>query len=74
MTHKAITFKFFVPTVLVVALGIMFSIGSVYLTVKYLVLIDHAEADHLVAGSRRIAELPKPEGMATSDGRRRQAA
>jgi hypothetical protein len=39
----------------------MLSIGSVYLTVKYLVLIDHAEADHSVAGSSGIAELPKPE-------------
>jgi hypothetical protein len=61
MTQKAMTLKFFVPTVLAVALGIMLSIGSVYLTVKYLVLIDHAEADHSVAGSSGIAELPKPE-------------
>lgn len=61
MTHKAIALKFFVPTLLAVALGIMLSIGSVYLTVQYLVLIDHAEADHSVAGSSGIAELPKPE-------------
>ena len=61
MTHKAITLRFFVPTVLAVALGIMLSIGSVYLIVKYVVLIDHAEADHSVAGSSGIAELPKPE-------------
>jgi hypothetical protein len=61
MTHKAITLKFFVPMVLAVALGITLSIGSVYLTVKYLVLIDHAETDHSVAGSSGIAELPKLE-------------
>jgi hypothetical protein len=61
MTDKAITFNFFVPTVLAFALGIILSIGSVYLTVKYLVLIDHAEADHSVAGSSGIGELPKPE-------------
>jgi hypothetical protein len=61
MTHKAITLKFFVPTVLAVALGIMLSIGSVYLTVKYLALIDLAEADHSVAGSSGIAELPNPD-------------
>ena len=60
MTHKAITFQFVVPTVLAaIALGIW--IGAVYLTVKYLVLIDHAEADHSGAGNSGIAELPKPE-------------
>ena len=60
MTHKPITLKFVVPTVLVLALGI--SIGAVYLTDKHLVLTDQAEANHSVAGSGGIAELPNPDG------------
>jgi hypothetical protein len=61
MTHKAITLQFVVPTVLAaIALGIW--IGAVYLTVKYLVPIDQAEANHSVAGGRGSAELPNPVG------------
>jgi hypothetical protein len=61
MTHKAITLQFVVPAVLaVIALGI--SIGAVYLTVKYLVLIDRSEARHSAAGGLGIAELPNPTG------------
>jgi hypothetical protein len=60
MTHKAITLKFVVSTVLVLALGI--SIGAVYLTDKHLVPTDQAEANHSVAGSSGIAELPNPDG------------
>jgi hypothetical protein len=60
MTHKAITLKFVVPTVLAVVLGI--SIGAVYLTDKYLVPTDQAEANQSVTGSRGIAELPNPDG------------
>jgi len=60
MTHKAITLKFVVPTVLVLALGI--SIGAVYLTDKHLVPTDQAEANHSVAGSDGITELPNPDG------------
>jgi hypothetical protein len=60
MTHKAITLKFVVSTVLVLALGI--SIGAVYLTDKHLVPTDQAEANHSVAGSGGIAELPNPDG------------
>jgi len=52
MTHKAITLEFAVPTVLAIALGIVLSIGAVYLTDKYLGPIDQAEAHHSVAGSR----------------------
>ena len=60
MTHKAITLQFVVPTVLApIALGI--SIGAIYLKVKYLVLIDQAEANRAVAGSGS-AELPNPDG------------
>ena len=60
MTRKAITFQFVVSTVLAaIALGI--SIGAIYLKVKYLVLIDQAEANHAVAG-RGSAELPNPDG------------
>jgi len=43
MTHKAITLKFVVPTVLAVALGI--SIGAVYLTNRYLGPVEQSEAN-----------------------------
>ena len=59
MTHKAITLKFIVSTVLALALG---SIGAVYLTDKHLVPTDLAEANHSVAGSDEITELPNPDG------------
>jgi hypothetical protein len=62
MTRKAITLKFVLPTVLAIALGTIISIGVVYLTVKYLVLIDQKEAKQSVAGSRRAAQLPNPDG------------
>ena len=62
MTHKVITLEFIVPTVLAVALGILCSIGTVYLTDKYPVPIDQAEASHSVAGTSGIAELPNPDG------------
>jgi hypothetical protein len=58
--HKAITLKFVVPTVLVLALGI--SIGAVYLPDKHFVPVDQAEANHSVAGSGGITELPNPDG------------
>jgi hypothetical protein len=51
MTHKVIALEFVVPTMLAIALGIMLSIGAVYLTDKYLGPIDQAEAHHSVAGS-----------------------
>jgi hypothetical protein len=60
MTHKVITLKFVVPTALALALGI--SIGAVYLTDKHLVPADQAEANHPVAGSGGITELPNPDG------------
>jgi hypothetical protein len=60
MTHKVITLEFVVPTVLALALGI--SIGAVYLTDKHLVPTDQAEANHSVAGSGGITELPNPDG------------
>jgi hypothetical protein len=52
MTHKVITLEFVVPTVLAVALGIMLSMGAVYLTDKYLGPIEQAEANHAAANSR----------------------
>ena len=52
MTHKVITLEFVVPTVFAIALGIVLSIGAVYLTDKYLGPIDQAEAHYPVAGSR----------------------
>jgi hypothetical protein len=59
MTHKAITLKFVVPTA--VALGIMLSIGAVYLKDKYF-QINRAEANHSVAGSSGIVVLPNSDG------------
>ncbi len=60
MTQKATSLGLIVPTGLAVAL-VMMSIGAIYLTMKYVVLIDQAEVNHSVAGSSGIAELPKPE-------------
>jgi hypothetical protein len=51
MTHKAITLKFVVPTVLAIALGIVLSIGAVYLIDNFFGPIDQAETHHSVAGS-----------------------
>lgn len=59
MIRKAITLKFVIPTVLVLALGI--SIGAVYLPDKHLVP-DQAEANHSVASSDGITELRNPDG------------
>jgi len=57
MTHKAITLKFVVLTVLAIALWIMISIGAAQLTDKHSVPIDR----HAFAGSREFDELPKPD-------------
>jgi hypothetical protein len=57
MTHKAITLKFVVLTVLAITLGIMVSVGAVHLKDKHPVPIDR----YAVAGSREIAELPNPQ-------------
>jgi hypothetical protein len=62
MTHKVITLEFVVPTVLAIALGILFSTGAIYLTDKYLGPVDQLEANRSLAGSREIAELPNPDG------------
>ena len=43
MTHKVITFEFVVPTVLAAVLGIVLSIGAVYLTNRYLGPVDQTE-------------------------------
>ena len=61
MTHKAITLKFVVPTVLAIVLGILLAFGVVYLG-HHLGFVDQSEAQHLVVGSRGIAELPSPDG------------
>jgi len=58
MTHKAITLKFVVLTMLAIALGIMISIGAADLTDKHPVPIDQ----HAAAGSRGFAELQNPDG------------
>ena len=50
MTHKVIILEFVVPTLLAITLGIVLSIGAIYLIDKYLAPIDQAEAHHSVAG------------------------
>ncbi len=50
MTRKVIALEFVVPTVLAIGLGILQSIGAVYLKEKYLGPVDQAKADHSVAG------------------------
>jgi len=62
MTNKVITVEFVIPTLLAVVLGIVLSIGAVYLTDKHLVPVDQTEASHSVAGSRGFVELPNPDG------------
>ncbi len=50
MTRKVITMEFVVPTVLAIALAIVFSIGAVYLTNLYLGPVEQAEAHHYAIG------------------------
>ena len=64
MTQRAASLSLIVPTGLAVAL-VMISIGAIYLTMKYVVLVDQAEVDHSVAGSHGSAELPYPDGRLT---------
>ncbi|WP_146686654.1 hypothetical protein [Bradyrhizobium canariense] len=52
MTRKVITFEFIVPTVLAVVLGIVLSVGAVYLTNHYLGSVDQPEAYRSTASSR----------------------
>ena len=61
MAHKAITLKIVVLTMLVVALGIMLSIGAVHLKEKLPVVLER----HAVAGSGGFAELPNADGRFT---------
>jgi hypothetical protein len=62
MTNKVITIEFVVPTLLAIVLGIVLSIGAVYLTDKHLFPIDQTEANNSVARSRGFVELPNPDG------------
>lgn len=52
MTRRVITSEFVVPTVLAVALGVVLSIGAVYVADRYLVPIDQAEANYAATQSR----------------------
>ena len=52
MTRKVITVEFVVPTALAIALGIMLSIGAVYLTERYLGPIEQAEAHYAIDAGR----------------------
>jgi hypothetical protein len=51
MTTKVITLEFVAPTLLAFALGVMLSVGAVYLIDNYLGPIDQAEAHYTAAGS-----------------------
>jgi hypothetical protein len=62
MTRKVIILEFVAPTVLAVVVGIVLSVGAVYLVNCYLGPVDQSEANHSVAGSHGIAELPNPDG------------
>jgi hypothetical protein len=52
MTKKVITLEFVVPTVLAIALGVVLSMGAVYLTDIYLGPIDQAEAHYSAAAEQ----------------------
>ena len=52
MTQRAITFKFVLPELLAVALGILILIGMVYLTDKYPIPINHSDASRSTAPER----------------------
>jgi hypothetical protein len=47
MTNRMIAQEFVIPTVFAVVLGILLSLGAVYLTERYLGPVDHS-----VAGTR----------------------
>ena len=49
--HKVITLEFVLSTLLAIALGVMLSVGAVYLIDNYLGPIDQAEAHYPAAGS-----------------------
>jgi hypothetical protein len=52
MTNKVITIEFVIPTLLAIVLGIVLSMGAVYLTSYYLDPVDQPEAAY-----RSIAEI-----------------
>ena len=54
MTCKIITCKFVVPTAVATALSMMLSDAAVYLTDKYLGLIEQAEAHGLPSAAGRL--------------------
>jgi hypothetical protein len=58
MTQKAIFFKFVVPTVSTIVVGIVISTAFVYLTGKYPTPTNQVQARPSVAISRGSAELP----------------
>ena len=52
MTHKVITLEFVVPTLFAIVLGILLSMGAVYLTDHYLGPAAEPEAYSSLAESR----------------------
>jgi hypothetical protein len=52
MTHRVITLEFVVPTVVAIALGILLSMGAVYVTDRYLGPPDQPEAYRSAASGR----------------------
>jgi hypothetical protein len=62
MINKVITGEIVVPALSAIVLGIVLSIGAVYLTGKRPVPIDQTEASHSVANNRGFVALPNPAG------------
>jgi hypothetical protein len=54
MTGKIIALEFVVPTVLAIALGLVLSIGAIYLIDNYFSFIDQAEL-HYLTGPVKLA-------------------
>ena len=60
--RKVRNVEFVVQTVFAVALAIVLSVGAIYLTEIFLGPIEQVEANHSVAGSGGITDLPNPDG------------
>ena len=61
MTHKVISLRFAIPTVLAIVLGVFLAVGVVYIG-HHLRPVDQSEVNQPLAGGRKAAELPKADG------------
>ncbi|MGA7804340.1 hypothetical protein [Bradyrhizobium sp.] len=52
MTRKVITLEFVVPTVIAIALGVLLSVGAVYVTDRYLGPVDQPDSGPAAGGRR----------------------